>query len=93
MSLKYEPSSEPLHIALVPAHRLVYHSNLKPAACVPFVCSSKLSPVNSTGPASCREREFFIDNLLVRIHYIIAPHPAQGAYRSGFRVQSSGFRV
>ena len=39
MSLKYEPSSEPLHI-------------------------------NQTRRISA-EREFFIDNLLVRIHFII----------------------
>jgi len=56
MSLKYEPSSEPLHISV---EWLV----VKP--------ETRKQALPIAAPPPPLEREFFIDNLLVQMHLII----------------------
>ena len=66
MSLTYEPSSEPLHIFVKQLKRFGVILDLSAGGI------SKLVPYSRGGASkTIAEREFFIDNLLVPIHFII----------------------
>ena len=65
MSLKYEPSSEPLHISILPSKPYTRRFSLLEQHSEVF---EKLVEAigKDASPAVC-----FIDNLLVRIHFIV----------------------
>ena len=68
MSLRYDPASEPLNIPLNPKPETRYKGNIQMLKDSPFFSDGNMMLHDTTVPP---EREFFIDNLLVRIHFII----------------------
>ena len=63
MSLKYEPAPEPLHVSVewfAPELRILVEEQ-----------RVARGPSEEARAARGAEREFFIDNLLIQIHFII----------------------